>query len=132
VGSGPMEIRLDHQNQQTNSLELHRFEAYSGSRNVPEHLSLHGFASFNELKLALESGEVNFALLERHHQLRLQNLEQLSSTPLRDRWVGVLIFNAAGRLQDRDLRLALFQQMQLAAQDAFGSDFSAHFYLRIY
>ncbi|MCX7218808.1 MAG: ABC transporter substrate-binding protein, partial [Burkholderiales bacterium] len=129
LGSGPMQLVKDAGKAQTSpdSLQLLRFAAYRGGRRVPEQLSLRGYANFSQLKQALESGEVNAALVERKHQLRLLEAQQLNSTALRDRWVGVLILNAAGGLGDRALRQALHAQLQSAAQDAFGAEFSAQF-----
>ncbi|WP_295759950.1 ABC transporter substrate-binding protein [Undibacterium sp.] len=126
LGSGPMQLVRDAQTS-PDSLQLLRFAAYRGNRRVPEQLSLHGYANFSQLKQALESGEVNAALVERKHQLRLLDSPELNSSPLRDRWVGVLVLNAAGGLGDRALRQALHAQLQNAAQDAFGAEFSAQF-----
>ncbi len=97
VGCGPLRPIADGQG--TWRLVPHGDDA--GSRRLRDDLSLRAFGTVDALHQALQQRVVDAVVIERQHYPRF---EAYASTPLRDRWVGAMMLNAGGALQDIGLR----------------------------
>ncbi|MFZ6874435.1 ABC transporter substrate-binding protein [Undibacterium sp. Di27W] len=109
IGSGPMLIS----SKSTTEIRLHRNQHYAGQRQLPEDICIQVHDEFDAIVQTLQSSTADAALLERQHQLKLDDMQGMHSTPLRDRWSGMLILNAAGVFNQLEIRKdfhALLQQ----------------------
>ena len=70
-------------------------------RLLRQDLSLRAFDSVHALQEALRRNVIDAAVVDRKHYPRF---EMHASTPLRDRWVGAMMLNAGGTLEDIELR----------------------------
>ena len=124
VGSGPMSRVTTHS--QSKNITFERCIDYQGVRTVPPIIKLTCFSRYLDLEREIDQGKIDVALVERKHQLRLASMPQLSSTPLKDIWVGMLILNGAGCFNQLALRRDFYGMAQTLAKDEFGANFSAN------
>jgi len=116
VGSGPLMPRQDGA-----SLQFVAHAAYCGPRAAQRELRLTGYDTPQALAAALASHEVDVVSIERLHQPQFEG--RFESTPLKDRWVGALMVNAAGALHSTELRRDFGQMVQGLASGLFGPMF---------
>lgn len=129
LGSGPMCLSSEvHQtDDDAGHWQLSRHTAYAGQRHLPEQISILRYAHFDELALAYQGGQLDAVLLERKHQLRLDAMPGAHSSHLRDRWAGMLIMNAAGIFDQRELRRDFHALVQKQAHQDLGAAYHADF-----
>ncbi|MFZ6745042.1 ABC transporter substrate-binding protein [Undibacterium sp. JH2W] len=123
MGSGPMQASSASQTE----IRLHRNPHYAGPRQLPENICIQIHDEFDAVALALQSGTAHAALLERHHQLKLDNMQGMHSTPLRDRWSGMLILNAAGVFKQLNMRRDFHALLQQQARKKLGALYHTDF-----
>ncbi|WP_374564515.1 ABC transporter substrate-binding protein [Ideonella sp.] len=116
VGSGPLMPM-----QAGASLHFVEHAAYRGPRVAPRELRLVGHDTPQALAEALAAQAVDVVSVERTHQPLFA--DRFTSTPLRDRWVGALMVNAAGALHSTELRRDFGQMVQGLASGLFGDAF---------
>jgi hypothetical protein len=116
VGSGPLTARRE-----GGAWLFTANEAYRGPRVSQQALRVVGYETPMGLLAALDRREVDAVSIERLHQPLLA--DRFASTPLKDRWVGALMVNAAGALHSAELRREFGQMVQGLASRLFGPAF---------
>lgn len=123
MGSGPMKVLSASRTE----IQLVRNTAYAGQRQLPENICIQLHDKFDGVLQSLQTGAANVALLERKHQLKLAAMPRMFSTPLRDRWSGMLILNAAGIFNNLDMRKDFHALVQKRASEKLGALYHTDF-----
>jgi len=123
LGSGPMTVLSASQTE----IQLVRNPAYAGQRQLPGSICMQLHDKFDGVLQSLQTGTTSAALLERKHQLKLDAMPGILSTPLRDRWSGMLILNAAGIFNNLDMRRDFHALVQKRASEKLGALYHTDF-----
>lgn len=127
IGSGPMMLS----SATGTEIQLQHNPRYAGQRRLPENICIQLYDRFDEVLHALQTGRANAALLERKHQLKLDailtTMPEMRSTPLRDRWSGMLILNAAGIFNKPEMRRDFHALVQQQAREKLAAVFHTDF-----
>jgi hypothetical protein len=116
VGSGPLASLQDGA-----AMRFVAHAGYGGPRSAPSELTLVSFSSPQDLAAALARHDVDVVSVERRHQPLFAG--RFDTTPLKERWVGALMVNAAGTLHSTGLRRDFGQMAQGLASGLFGPAF---------
>ncbi|PXX45486.1 ABC transporter substrate-binding protein [Undibacterium pigrum] len=127
TGSGPMMVSMATDTE----IQFQHNPGYAGARHLPENVCIQLYDRFDDVLQALQTGRANAALLERKHQLKLDavldSMPKMRSTPLRDRWSGMLILNAAGIFNKPEMRKDFHTLVQQQAREKLAAVFHADF-----